>query len=372
MNGFYFIYLIVCALTLCSYFTVRKEKQNFVFLIGSFFLVLMFVAQDLESGIDLHNYYHFYQEIIPLDLKGMLHYETWEFGFVVLNKLAHLMGMGPRMLYILLSLVTLVPLFVWMYQESDDPMLALYVFVALGFYKTSIGILRQWCAIAVLVHSCRFIKEKKLIPFLLMVGLAMLFHRTAGAFAVVYIACLFPVNKYIMMLAVAGSVALAVFGQPVMHFLNLFVRVPAEVAFNGGITMYVVLWTLTLLVYWLLHDRLNDVKVKVPFMMLLIAAATQSISFTFSNFSRAVQYFSVALTILVPELYTVVFREKEGNPVLKLLEKWMPGAHGAVLKIYDKKWFRAGILVLMFAVLFVWFVSMLNGGYYILAPLDDF
>lgn len=372
MNGFYLIYLAICGLTLYASLAAEKEKKNFAYFIGCSFLILMFVVQDLESGIDLHNYYHFYQEIIPLDFKGMLQYETWEFGFVLLNKLTYLMGMGPRMLYMILSLVMLVPLFLWIYRESDDPMLALFVFVAMGFYKMSIGVLRQWCAIAVLMHSCRFIREKKPIPFLLMVGLAMLFHRTAGAFVVVYIACLFPVNRYIMLLAMAGSAALAVFGQPVMHFLNLFVRVPAEVAYNGGITMYAVLWIITLLAYWLLHNRLNDPKIKVPFMMLLIAAATQSISFTFSNYARAVVYFSVALTLLVPELYTVVFRKQEGNPVLMLLEKWTPGIHGGLMRIYDKKWFRAGILLLMFAVLFVWFVSTLNDGYYVLAPLDDF
>lgn len=372
MNGFYLIYLVICGLTLYASLSAGKEKRTLTYFTGCAFLILMFVVQDLESGIDLHNYYYFYKEIIPLDLMGMLQYKTWEFGFVVLNKMAYLLDMGPRMLYVILSLVMLIPLFVWIYRESEDPMLALFVFVAMGFYKMSIGVLRQWCAIAVLMHSCRFIKEKKLIPFLLMVGLAMLFHRTAGAFVVVYIACLFPVNRYIMLLAGVGSVALAVFGQPVMHFLNLFVRVKAEASFSGGITMYVVLWTVTLFCYWLLHDRLNEPKIKVYFMMLLIAAATQSISFTFSNYARAVVYFSVALTLLVPELYAVVFQKKDGNPVLLLLDKWTPAIHGMVVRIYDKKWFQAGILLVMFAVLFFWFVSSMNGGYYVLAPLDDF
>lgn len=368
MNGFYLIYLVTGMLTLWGILSRKKEKKNLIFYTGCFFLILMSVCQDFNSGGDGPMYYGFYQEIAEMNVSQMLSFTTWEPAFVFLNKFTHILGMGPRMLYLFVAIIAMVPIFACIYRESKIPAVGLLAFVALGFFRNSMSFYRQACAVGILFLSWRFIRERKLIPFVLTVLLAALFHRTAAAFAVMYFVAMVPVNGYIVLAAAGASAACALLGAPIMGFLNMLLRVPYALEARGGLSMYIVLWALVMLLYMLKGKELNDRHLKLPFLMLLLAAAMQSMTFINGTFSRLVWYFSVSLVVLVPELYETVFLQKE-NTVMYFLQKRFPALHGKAEGLYDTKWFSVLGFLLMFAVLFVWFHVTLMGFRYNMAPM---
>jgi hypothetical protein len=60
------------------------------------------------------------------------------------------------------------------------------MFIALGLYSFMLNGLRQAIAICICLYAIEYCKKRKLIPFLLLVFLAYLYHRSAFVFAPVY------------------------------------------------------------------------------------------------------------------------------------------------------------------------------------------
>ena len=54
---------------------------------------------------------------------------------------------------------------------------------------------------------------------------------------------------------------------------------------------------------------------------------------------------------------------------LALLARHTPTLHRAVLSVYDRKWFQAAAQLILFAILFVWYNSELDGAVYVMAPI---
>lgn len=370
MNGFYWIYLIMFAFLLGYCFAESKERKMRLYWIACGFLILVFALQDAGVSTDTEEYLRQYHLIPGLSF-GELITHKFEIGYVLLNKLLAALFESDRVLIVVMGALILLFFGLCFEKETEEPMMALMSFLAVGMYIHAIIYWRQLCAMAVLMFSFRFIRERKLLPFLLMVLAAMTFHKASAVFVVMYIAYAVPVNQWLMLGMGAVSVALGIFGQPLVRFVTQFVYKYEEFYFvsDGGVTMAVVLWVFTLLVYWLMHDRLEEPRVKIPFMMILLAATLQPVCLVFYNWLRIVLFFRVAMVLLIPELYATLFRRKENNRLLILLEKWTPGIHRAVLAVYDTKWFRAAVQIVMFAILFLWYADELDGAVYLMAPV---
>lgn len=370
MNGFYWIYILIFALLMCWHFGGKVQTREKIYWIALGSLILLFALQDTRASTDVKEYMYQYSLIPELSFGQMLTHK-FEIGYVLLNRLLAALFESDRILILVMGILILVPFGICFVRETEEPMMAVMSFLAVGMYIHSIIYWRQLCAMGILLCSFRFIRERKLWKFLLMVLLAMSFHKASAVFIVMYLAYVVSVNKWLMLGAGLVSVAFAVLGEPVVRFITRFIYKYEEFYFvpDGGLTMTVVLWAFTLLVYWLMQDRLEEDRIKIPFMMILIAATLQPVCLAFYNWLRIVLFFRVAMVLLIPELYVTVFTRRENNRLLSLLEKTMPPIHSAVLKIYDKKWFRAAVQIAMFAVLFLWYADELDGAVYFLTPV---
>lgn len=371
MNGFYWIYLIMIAFLLGYGYAKNDEQKRLIYWGACGFLVLIFVLQDFSVSIDIAEYMRQWAIIPNLTFSEMLVHK-FEIGYVVLCWLLERIFESDRVLLLVLSVMILLPFCRSFEKETGNPMIALMAFVALGMYMHAIIFWRQLVAMAILTFSYRFIRERKLIPFLLTVLAAMTFHKVAVVFIAVYAVYNIPVNKWMLAACAVASVILGFFGEPIIEF-GIATIYPRYTKFPrlsiGGETLLALLWVITLLSYWLLRDRLNDPKVRIPFLMILIGATIQPICFYFYNWLRIVLFFRVALVSMTVHLYTVLFCQKD-NRALALLERYSPKLYTAVLPLYDKKWFQTVAQLILFTVLFVWYESELDGAVYIMAPIN--
>ena len=267
----------------------------------------------------------------------------------------------------------LVPFSIWFQRESDEPMMALMCFLALGMYFNCFIFWRQFCAMAIMTFAWRYVRERKLLPFLCLLLLAMSFHKSALLLATVYIAYAIPIRKWLLPVCAVCSVLLGVLGRPIMLLVYklIYTNYASGQFFYGigGYNMFFVLWIFVLTAYWLMGDRLEEPKIKVLFMMTLIAATIQPVAFSYFFWCRVVLYFRVAMVILLPELYITVFRRKEHNKLLNMLQAHAPKLYRGVMRVYDKRWFQNVVQIAMFAVLFIWYVTELDGALYVMAPV---
>lgn len=370
MNGYYWIYLVMIAFLLGYELTQNKENKRLLFYGACGFLILIFVLQDYSVSLDIAEYMRQWVAIPDLTFSQMLVHK-FEIGFVLLCWFLERTFESSRMLLVVMGILIMIPFCRSFEEETDNPMLTLMAFVALGMYLHAIIFLRQLAAMAILTFSFRYIRDRKFFPFLLTVLLAMSFHKVAVVFIPLYIIYPLPVSKWLLLLCAAASLLLGIFGKPIIEF-GIAVIYPRYLEYprltDGGYTLLALLWVVTLLSYWLLHDRLADPRVKIPFLMVLTAAMIQPLCFTFFWWLRVVLFFRIALVPMTAHLYDALFLDPDNN-AMALLQRFAPKLHGVILPMYGKRWFRAATLLILFAVLFVWYESELDGGIYIMTPI---
>lgn len=369
MNCYYWIYFLVVVLAFLYDRKQKSEAKERIFWVACSLLITLYAVQGIGSSPDFENYFKQFRDIREASWIGLINYD-WELGFVYLIKLIISLFYYPRAVILCLALVIQIPIFVWIYRESPMPITSIVVFIAMGFWCTAMGIYRQWCANSILILSYRFIKQRDVKRFLILIAVAALFHRTSVVFAIVYFVYNCKISKKLIAWSLVLSLGLAVAGKPIMDVLNLFARIPVEQSFNGGITLYCVLWVLMILSYCLLSERLEEPQIKLPVIMLLVAATVQSVSFTFPLWSRVTWYFSISTVLLIPQLFLAVTSTTEKNKILALLRKYNVSQYTGIQNMMNTEAFNVAMKTVLFVVLFVWFTVSIRGYSYTFAGIN--
>lgn len=370
MNGFYWIYLVMLGFLVGYSLANTKEQRRSIYYASVVFLLIIFIAQDFSVSIDIAEYMRQYA-IIPTLTFGQMLTHKFEIGYVLLCRLLEMTFESDRVLLLAMGVLILLPFGRFYDRESSQPMVALMAFVALGMYMHAIIFWRQLAAMAILTFAIPYIRQRKLLPFLLILLAAMSFHKTAVVFLWIYLIYNIPIGKWLLIGCAVLAVILGFFGNDIID-LGIALLYPKYVLFPrlviGGYTLLALLWVVTLLSYWVFRQRMDDPRVRIPFLMILTAATIQPVCFAFYNWLRIVLYFRVALAAITAELFVELFQNKE-NVVLALVNKVSPKLHGQIVKLYDTKWFSLAMQLVLFAVLFVWYVSELDGAVYRMAPI---
>ena len=370
MNGFYWIYLVMLGFLVGYSLANTKEQRRSIYYASVVFLLIIFIAQDFSVSIDIAEYMREYA-IIPTLTFGQMLTHKFEIGYVLLCRLLEMTFESDRVLLLAMGVLILLPFGRFYDRESSQPMVALMAFVALGMYMHAIIFWRQLAAMAILTFAIPYIRQRKLLPFLLILLAAMSFHKTAAVFLWIYLIYNIPIGKWLLIGCAGLAVVLGFFGNAIID-LGIALLYPKYALFPrlsiGGYTLLALLWVVTLLSYWVFRQRMDDPRVRIPFLMILTAATIQPVCFAFYNWLRIVLYFRVALAAITAELFVELFQNKE-NVVLALVNKVSPKLHGQIVKLYDTKWFSLAMQLVLFAVLFVWYVSELDGAVYRMAPI---
>ena len=370
MNGFYWIYLVMLGFLVGYSLANTKEQRRSIYYASVVFLLIIFIAQNFSVSIDIAEYMRQYA-IIPTLTFGQMLTHKFEIGYVLLCRLLEMTFESDRVLLLAMGVLILLPFGRFYDRESSQPMVALMAFVALGMYMHAIIFWRQLAAMAILTFSIPYIRQRKLLPFLLILLAAMSFHKTAVVFLWIYLIYNIPIGKWLLIGCAGLAAVLGFFGNAIID-LGIALLYPKYALFPrlsiGGYTLLALLWVVTLLSYWVFRQRMDDPRVRIPFLMILTAATIQPVCFAFYNWLRIVLYFRVALAAITAELFVELFQNKE-NVVLALVNKVSPKLHGQIVKLYDTKWFSLAMQLVLFAVLFVWYVSELDGAVYRMAPI---
>lgn len=312
MNGFYWIYLIMLAFLLIWDFSESREQKRLIFYSACFFLILIFAVQDFGVSIDIAEYMRQWDLIPGLTFRQMLNHK-FEIGYVLLCWVLERVFASDRVLLVVLGVGILLPFARSFEKETDNPMIALMAFLALGMYMHALIFWRQLVAMAILTLSYRFLRERRFWPFLLTVLAAMTFQKASVVFLALYFVYRIPINKWLLAGSALCAVVLGLMGKSIIAF-GISVLYPQYENFPrlviGGKTLLAMLWVVVLLSYWLLHDRMTEDRVRLPFLMILTAAVIQPVCFAFYNWLRIVLFFRVALVPMTALLYSALFENK--------------------------------------------------------------
>lgn len=203
-----YLYILFIILLTGSFLEVFDSKRQRVariiyYLVFSILFLLSFLRW--ERGTDWGGYYDYFTHIYDLDFSS-----NFENGFILLNYGVHTLSGSYTVLLFVMAALQYFLISKSIRYLSVYPVMSLLCYFAVT--KGGIFFVRQYIALAILMYAVRFVIERKVYRFLLMVILACMIHRTAILFVPVYF--LFDrkikIRYYVMALLVLIPVAIHV------------------------------------------------------------------------------------------------------------------------------------------------------------------
>lgn len=178
--------IVVILVTLIAIFLTNMESHGRLEngMLWGFVLVTFLGCIHYDYGNDYMDYLQMYKEITSMPLRfSYLWDNTYqhEFGWVLLNHLfSHLGGF-----YVMVAVLNIIQNAIYYSFIKDNVpqtqwTLAVMIYLMSGsLYIMNFSMMRQGLAIALFVWAWSFMKDKKLIPSLLIVAAAYSFHQSA-------------------------------------------------------------------------------------------------------------------------------------------------------------------------------------------------
>lgn len=182
----YFLLTILPFIIFGIYKDDKKEQR--IFTICSFFFMffLLLSFRDVTIGVDVESYKDTFEKIASAPLKNIFVVSDKEKGYVLLNKLVSVFTGDFQVFLVVVALITVIPLAYFYSKETGNPLVCIALFMAVAPFSMFFSGLRQVIAMMFVVPAYFYTKKKKFLPFLAMVLLAFLFHKSALIILLLY------------------------------------------------------------------------------------------------------------------------------------------------------------------------------------------
>lgn len=301
---FFVLPAIPCALSyLVPNGRSNKEMYNRISIIVFFFVLFFLTAfRSHYVGADTANYRIMFMRFSDLSFESDLRYK--EPAFSVLCKIISLFTDNFQWLLIIVSIISIIPVALVYTAEIEYPMTTIVLLMSISNFYMFFSGMRQSIAISLGMIAFIFTKNKKLIPFLLIVILAFLFHRTAIILLLMYPVYHLKIVKKSLLFIIPGMILVYIFNKPIFNALQGIISDYDGVGDSqtGAITMLVLLIMFSVFSFLIPNDEyMDDVSIGMR-NLLLIATAVQMFVPLNMFVMRMGYYYLIFLPLLIPKV----------------------------------------------------------------------
>ena len=168
----------------------QKNYKNYIIICGVLITLMSALRSPYTGTMDSYRYKYYYEALRNFDSfreyydlylsdydllssEAGFYFTMWLFGRVFES--------GQTIIIVSSVLITVAACF-FIYRNSVDVPLSLTIYICLGLFTFNLNGMRQAMAMSICLFAYEFAKNKKVIPFVLLVLLAMLYHKTALCF----------------------------------------------------------------------------------------------------------------------------------------------------------------------------------------------
>lgn len=173
-----------------SIFTIknfRVNTRNLSFFSCFIFILLLGILRHERLGVDVEIYKkYFLSTYSNTDFKFFIGNFNYDIGYVALNKIVKIFTNDFRIFEVIIFCISFCIFSLIIYKESKYPALSFLIYIALDFVGFNMCILRQAVACALCFLAYYFLEKNKKIWYILLVMLAITFHKTAIFFFLSY------------------------------------------------------------------------------------------------------------------------------------------------------------------------------------------
>lgn len=241
-------------------------------------------------------------------------------GYAIIEKTFQLFSSDYQKFLMLIAIFFTVFLAMWIYKNSTMPCLSFIVYSSLFYTFFSLTGHRQTIATTlVLFLGYKFIKERKLIPYIILAFFAFFIHKSSIIFVPFYFLSQKKITwKYVSFMA-ALSVALLAFGRRVYGFVVEAIGYGDYEEFDRVPTRYIILIVLLVAISFVF---LNKVKKNRPddytvfYNAMLYCFLFTLLTIRDQTFMRVQLYFAQFLMLMIPEIVRAFDKRVQVVPYL--------------------------------------------------------
>lgn len=311
---FYYLLLGFCAIFFSKF---KNKKANIIHLLIVFLGIFFIVGfRHPSMGVDLQygtndGYIGMYKLIASSSFKDVLNqnFMNFEKGYVIFNKLISYFGNNEQVLLIASAILSLFPICYIYWKYSDNFELSMIVYISLTCFLMTFSGLRQACAIGICFSSFYFIKNRKIIPFVLLVILAYTFHSSAIFFLLAYPIYILNIKKQYRFYTLILVLVVFVFRTQIFNLLAPLIKEDAIPDNNGAITLFLIFILIYVFCCFFIYDNQESSGLLNLFLLAILCQAFGNI---YSIAGRIGYYFMPFLGLLLPKtLISMKYGERE-------------------------------------------------------------
>lgn len=227
MTVYYLLFLWILYLGALKALT-RKYQHTETILVAALAVTLFALAalRATSVGADTRPYASYFLSIAQLRWSelfsgGLRVFGTLEPGYAVYNKLLAPFG-SPQTITVANSVLLLGLISAVIFRDSQNRYLSFFLYFTFCFYQTALNLTPSSFVSYFMFLSFPFILQRKLIPFLLFVGIGSLFHLSAVFFLPLYWVGQLPFRRRLYAPALAGGAVLTAFYVWFLPLLLIF------------------------------------------------------------------------------------------------------------------------------------------------------
>lgn len=234
------IYLMATAVSVffafCYYIIKNKETISsgnlYASVLCKYFAILSFLPLFLVSALRYDVGTDYFMRYVP----GFLRMEsgrseTYEFGFLLLNKVILFFTNEYQWLFVITSLIFCYFIYKTIYEQSKDICLSIILLVITTHFFMSLNVVRQCMSAAIFLYAVKYIKEKNLLKYSLFIVVAVLIHNSAFIYFFIY----FIVNRKVSIRIHFSIIISCILALPMVQlFIKYFIMHTKYYYYIGG------------------------------------------------------------------------------------------------------------------------------------------
>ena len=276
-----------------------REQHRWISVFLSALPMILVAALRYDVGEDYLSYASYYESVQQLQASGYKHLEPL---YHLLNLIVAWLHGGSAWVFALTAIIFYAAVYEQILDESPNPLLSVFLIVGMGYCFVFFNAMRQMVGCAILMYSMRYIRRRKLLPFLLCTAVATGFHTSCALFVVMYWVVRIRIRP---MAALLIAMAVSVSSRWVGMLLRWLVSqtqyaVYLLSVFDTGETAYVMLAINAVLLAFMAFCYRDDPKFQMYFNMQLAALLVTILSGKVVLILRCLWMFGLPAIVALP------------------------------------------------------------------------
>lgn len=309
MLPYYFLMLLPMLIALIRHkWVVRihaepvKDGKNTEIAVFFGIMLLLLMFRGTECGTDTSRYTLLYS-VADGQEWGQLLTSGREIGYSLLNKLLRQISSNHLLLFVVTSVMMLVPLAKFYVKEAEIPALTIVLFATIAPFNMYFSGIRQAIAMAMVFPAWKYTKDKKWGFFLLSVLVASLFHKSAFILLLVYPLYHFRITAKRLYFVIPVMLAVYLYNDVIFDFFAQWLWEDYTGTDSTGATTVLLLLIIFMVYAFVIPDEQSmDADLMAMRNMLVLSVVLQCFAPVHALAMRLNYYYLPFIPILIPKI----------------------------------------------------------------------